>query len=60
MFFTRLPPFQNHWMTGDKWAELINTHHQMPEAVCFNKQKLKNILMCCKWLNAIIESKRAV
>jgi hypothetical protein len=47
-------------MTGDKWAELINTHHQMPEAVCFNAQKLKNILMCCKWLNAIIESKRAV
>jgi len=49
MFFTR-SSFQNHWMTVDTWAELINTHCQMLEEACFNG-------MHRKWINASIESK---
>jgi hypothetical protein len=53
-------PFQNHWMAIDELAELINTHYQIPEAACFNGQKLKNVLTCCRWPNANIESRGSV
>jgi hypothetical protein len=41
----------------DALAEL---NYQIPEASCFSRQKLKNVLTCYKWLNTIIESRGAV
>ena len=30
------PPFQHRWMTVETWAELVNSHYQIPEAAGFN------------------------
>jgi hypothetical protein len=54
------PTFQHRWMMVETWAELVDSHYQIPDAAGFNGEKLKNVPKHYKWPNTIIESKGAV